>query len=174
MTAGDSFWFSEIWMFPSSFSSTNLSVLAAWYFSCKKGKWVVLELPCFQWLNLKKLKRMLKSDYGKIEKNGRASHHSPIRLNSQTRRTSILRITAGFCFFFLILFFSVIDWQTIFLFLLRVSWRFWVPKKAELTIFGMTRVKPLWRNRLYLKSSGENAQRHRRLKRINFLGLRNL
>lgn len=133
---------------------------------------MVLELPCFQWLNLKKLKRMLKSDYGKIEKNGRASHHSPIRLNSQTRRTSILRITAGF--FFFLLFFSVIDWQTIFLFLLRVSWRFWVPKKAELTIFGMTRVKPLWRNRLYLKSSGENAQRHRRLKRINFLGLRNL
>ena len=37
---------------------------------------------------------MLKSDYGKIEKNGRASHHSPIRLNSQTRRT-ILRETAG-------------------------------------------------------------------------------
>ena len=83
------------WMFPSSFSSTNLSVLAAWWFSCKKGKLLVLELPCFQWLNLKKLKRMLKSDYGKIKKNGRASHHSPIRLNSQTRRTSILRVTAG-------------------------------------------------------------------------------
>ena len=165
-------------MFPSSFSSTNLSVLAAWWFSCKKGKLLVLELPCFQWLNLKKLKRMLKSDYGKIEKNGRASHHSPIRLNSKTRRTSILRVTAGFFFlffcFFFVLFFSVIDWQTTFLFLLRVSWRCWVPKKAELTIFGMTRVKPLWRNRLYLKSSGENAQRHQRLKRINFLGLRNL
>ena len=29
-------------------------------------------------------------------KNGRASHHSPIRLNSQTRRISILRVTAGF------------------------------------------------------------------------------
>ena len=166
-------------MFPSSFSSTNLSVLAAWWFSCKKGKLLVLELPCFQWLNLKKLKRMLKSDYGKIEKNGRASHHSPIRLNSKTRRTSILRVTAGFffvfCFlFFFVLFFSVIDWQTTFLFLLRVSWRCWVPKKAELTIFGMTRVKPPWRNRLFLKSSGENAQRHQRLKRINFLGLRNL
>ena len=135
---------------------------------------MVLELPWFQWLNLKKLKRMLKSDYGKIKKNGRASHHFPIRLNSQTRRTTILRVTAGLFLFYFFFLFSVIDWQTTFLFLLRVSWRCWVPKKAELTIFGMTRVKPLWRNRLYLKSSGENAQRHQRLKRINFLGLRNL
>ena len=44
------------------------------------------------------------------KKNGRVSHHSPIRLNSETRRTAILRVTAGLFLFLILLFlFSVID-----------------------------------------------------------------
>ena len=86
-------------------------------------------------------------------KNGRASHHSPIRLNSQSKRISVLRVTAGFfvflffvflffvfLFFCFVLFFSVIDWQTTFQFLLRVSWRCRVPKKAESPFFSKARV----------------------------------
>ena len=94
--------------FPLAFPQLTWAYWQHDSFLVKKGKWVVLELPCFQWLNLKKLKRMLKSGYGKIEKNGRASHHSPIRLNSKTRRTSILRVTAGFFFFCFLFFFCFI------------------------------------------------------------------
>ena len=41
-------------------------------------------------------------------KNGRASHHSPIRLNSQTRRISILRVTAGFFVLFCFVLYCIV------------------------------------------------------------------
>ena len=105
MTAGDSYYKKTIWFFSLVFPQLPW---AYWQHDSFENEWFsnYLAFSDSAWRNSSECLRVTMD-----KKNGRATHHSPIRLNSETRRTTILRVTAGlFLFYFFIFIFC--HWLT--------------------------------------------------------------
>ena len=105
MTAGDSYYKKTIWFFSLVFPQLPW---AYWQHDSFENEWFsnYLAFSDSTWRNSSECLRVTMD-----KKNGRATHHSPIRLNSETRRTTILRVTAGlFLFYFFIFIFC--HWLT--------------------------------------------------------------
>ena len=105
MTAGDSYYKKTIWFFSLVFPQLPW---AYWQHDSFENEWFsnYLAFSDSAWRNSSECLRVTMD-----KKNGRATHHSPIRLNSETRRTTILRVTAGlFLFNFFIFIFC--HWLT--------------------------------------------------------------
>ena len=105
MTAGDSYYKKTIWFFSLVFPQLPW---AYWQHDSFEHEWFsnYLAFSDSTWRNSSECLRVTMD-----KKNGRATHHSPIRLNTETRRTTILRVTAGlFLFNFFIFIFC--HWLT--------------------------------------------------------------
>ena len=105
MTAGDSYYKKTIWSFSLVFPQLPW---AYWQHDSFENEWFsnYLAFSDSAWRNSSECLRVTMD-----KKNGRATHHSPIRLNSETRRTTIMRVTAGlFLFNFFIFIFC--HWLT--------------------------------------------------------------
>ena len=105
MTAGDSYYKKTIWFFSLVFPQLPW---AYWQHDSFENEWFsnYLAFSDSAWRNSSECLRVTVD-----KKNGRATHHSPIRLNSETRRTTIMRVTAGlFLFNFFIFIFC--HWLT--------------------------------------------------------------
>ena len=105
MTAGDSYYKKTIWFFSLVFPQLPW---AYWQHDSFENEWFsnYLAFSDSAWRNSSECLRVTMD-----KKNGRATHHSPIRLNSETRRTTIMRVTAGlFLFNFFIFIFC--HWLT--------------------------------------------------------------
>lgn len=105
MTAGDSYYKKTIWFFSLVFPQLPW---AYWQHDSFENEWFsnYLAFSDSTWRNSSECLRVTMD-----KKNGRATHHSPIRLNSETRRTTILRVTAGLFLFYFFIFISC-HWLT--------------------------------------------------------------